>query len=105
MGVKPRYNTKSFPSASAKPGMETHMTKPEISEIAPLFIVSSVSAALTFYRDRLGFDITFEGPDPYDIFFGIVRLRLPEDNRAVAESSASRNLQGGMGLHVRGRCL
>ena len=49
------------------------MSKPEISGIAPLFIVNSVPAALTFYRDRLGFDITFEGPEPDDIFFGIVQ--------------------------------
>src|SRR5947207_14723218 len=48
------------------------MTKPDISGIAPFFIVKSVPAALSFYRDRLGFDITFQGPDPDDIFFGIV---------------------------------
>jgi catechol 2,3-dioxygenase-like lactoylglutathione lyase family enzyme len=49
------------------------MTRPEISGIAPLFIVSNVPAALAFYRDRLGFEITFQGPEPDDIFFGIVR--------------------------------
>ena len=49
------------------------MAKPEISGIAPLFIVTSVPAALAFYRDRLGFDITFQGPEPDDIFFGIVQ--------------------------------
>ena len=49
------------------------MTKPEISGIAPFFIVKNVPAALSFYRDRLGFDITFQGPDPDDIFFGIVQ--------------------------------
>jgi len=48
------------------------MTKPDISGIAPFFIVRSVPAAMAFYRDRLGFDITFQGPDPYEIFFGIV---------------------------------
>jgi catechol 2,3-dioxygenase-like lactoylglutathione lyase family enzyme len=48
------------------------MTRPEISAIAPLFIVSDVPAALAFYRDRLGFEITFQGPEPDDIFFGIV---------------------------------
>ena len=49
------------------------MTRPDISGIAPLFIVRSVPAALSFYRDRLGFDITFQGPEPGDIFFGIVQ--------------------------------
>jgi catechol 2,3-dioxygenase-like lactoylglutathione lyase family enzyme len=48
------------------------MTQPEISGIAPFFIVRSVPTALSFYRDRLGFDITFQGPDPDDVFFGIV---------------------------------
>jgi catechol 2,3-dioxygenase-like lactoylglutathione lyase family enzyme len=49
------------------------VTKPEISGIAPFFIVKNVPAALSFYRDRLGFDITFQGPSEDDIFFGIVR--------------------------------
>ena len=49
------------------------MSRPEISGIAPLFIVSSVPAALAHYRDTLGFDVTFEGPEPDDIFFGIVQ--------------------------------
>jgi len=48
------------------------MTKPDISGIAPFFIVKNVPAALSFYRDRLGFEITFQGPDRDDIFFGIV---------------------------------
>ena len=46
---------------------------PEISGIAPFFIVSDVPAALAFYRDRLGFEVTFQGPEPDDIFFGIVQ--------------------------------
>ena len=49
------------------------MTKPEIAGIAPFFIVKDVPASLAFYRDRLGFDITFQGPEPNDIFFGIVK--------------------------------
>jgi catechol 2,3-dioxygenase-like lactoylglutathione lyase family enzyme len=49
------------------------MTKAEIAGIAPFFIVKDVPAALSFYRDRLGFDITFQGPEPDDIFFGIVQ--------------------------------
>ena len=49
------------------------MTKTEITGIAPFFIVKNVPAALSFYRDRLGFDITFQGPSDDDIFFGIVQ--------------------------------
>jgi len=49
------------------------MTTPDITGIAPFFIVRNVPAALAFYRDRLGFEITFQGPEPEDIFFGIVQ--------------------------------
>jgi catechol 2,3-dioxygenase-like lactoylglutathione lyase family enzyme len=49
------------------------MSKPEIFGIAPFFIVKNVPAALSFYRDSLGFDITFQGPSDDDIFFGIVK--------------------------------
>lgn len=53
--------------------VESGMSKPDISGIAPFFIVNDVPAALAFYRDRLGFEVTFQGPEPNDIFFGIVR--------------------------------
>ena len=53
--------------------MTAHAGDSEIAGIAPLFIVSNVPAALAFYRDRLGFAVTFEGPEPDDIFFGIVQ--------------------------------
>ena len=49
------------------------MTQADISGISPFFIVQDVPTSLAFYRDRLGFEITFEGPEPDDIFFGIVR--------------------------------
>jgi catechol 2,3-dioxygenase-like lactoylglutathione lyase family enzyme len=44
-----------------------------ISGIAPFFIVADVQATLSFYRDMLGFEVTFRGPTPDDEFFGIVR--------------------------------
>ncbi len=44
-----------------------------ISGISPFFIVSHVPTSLSFYRDRFGFEITFQGPAPDGIFFGIVR--------------------------------
>ena len=49
------------------------MTSAEITGIAPFLIVRNVPASLAFYRDRLGFEITFQGPEPDDIFFGIVK--------------------------------
>ncbi|HEY2866079.1 MAG TPA: VOC family protein [Pyrinomonadaceae bacterium] len=47
--------------------------QPEIGGASPCFIVRNVSATLTFYHDKLGFDITYQGPEPNDIFFGIVQ--------------------------------
>ncbi|HEV2426525.1 MAG TPA: VOC family protein [Terriglobia bacterium] len=47
------------------------MTRPGIFASAPAFIVKNVPAALSFYRDRLGFDITCQLPAD-DVFFGIV---------------------------------
>jgi catechol 2,3-dioxygenase-like lactoylglutathione lyase family enzyme len=49
------------------------MSKTAITGIAPFFIVKHVPTALKFYRDLLGFDITFQGPSEDDIFFGIVQ--------------------------------
>lgn len=48
------------------------MERPEVGSAAPLFIVRDVPATIAFYRDKLGFKVTFEGPEPDDIFFGIV---------------------------------
>jgi hypothetical protein len=49
------------------------MTPPEIRGVMPFFIVNNTVATLSFYRDRLGFEITYQGPTEDDIFFGIVR--------------------------------
>lgn len=48
------------------------MSRAEISAISPFFIVTDVPTSMAFYRDKLGFEITFQGPEPNDIFFGIV---------------------------------
>jgi catechol 2,3-dioxygenase-like lactoylglutathione lyase family enzyme len=47
------------------------MTPVEISGISPFFIVENLAVALAFYRDQLGFDVTFQEPAD-DPFFGIV---------------------------------
>ena len=60
---------------------------PRISNIAPLFIVRDVPAALAFYRDKLAFDVTFQGPESSDIFFGIV-----ERGRHVADNEQRRDV-------------
>ena len=51
------------------------MTSPNraiIGGITPFFIVRDLSAALAFYRDKLGFEVMFTAP-PDDPFFGIVQ--------------------------------
>jgi catechol 2,3-dioxygenase-like lactoylglutathione lyase family enzyme len=47
------------------------MTRPQISNISPFFIVEDVAAALSFYRDRLDFEVTFQEP-AQNPFFAIV---------------------------------
>jgi len=49
------------------------MPQAVITGISPFFIVSHVPTTLSFYKDKLGFEITFQGPEPNDIFFGIVK--------------------------------
>ena len=48
------------------------MTQTEIGSVSPFFIVRNVPATLAFYRDQLGFEITFQEP-VQEPFFGIVR--------------------------------
>jgi catechol 2,3-dioxygenase-like lactoylglutathione lyase family enzyme len=48
------------------------MERPEIAGISPFFIVQNLTRALSFYRDRLGFEVVFEEPAG-DPFFVIVR--------------------------------
>jgi len=49
------------------------MNQGEIGGASPCLIVRDVLATLAFYRDKLGFEITYRGPEPGDIFFGIVQ--------------------------------
>lgn len=48
------------------------MATTELGGIAPFFIVRDVPAALRFYCDSLGFEITYQGPNDDEIFFGMV---------------------------------
>jgi catechol 2,3-dioxygenase-like lactoylglutathione lyase family enzyme len=47
------------------------MTRPEMNGISPFFIVRNAAAAVAFYREKLGFDITLQEPE-HDPFFAIV---------------------------------
>jgi catechol 2,3-dioxygenase-like lactoylglutathione lyase family enzyme len=47
------------------------MARAETSGMSPFFIVRDAPASAAFYRDRLGFEVTFQQPPPDD-FFAIV---------------------------------
>ena len=47
------------------------MTRAVINGIAPFFIVHNATAAVAFYRDKLGFDVMCQEPED-DPFFAIV---------------------------------
>ena len=47
------------------------MTRASISGISPFFIVEDVAVALSFYRDKLDFEVTFQEP-AHEPFFAIV---------------------------------
>ena len=49
------------------------ISQTQLTRIGPCFVVRDVPATLAFYRDQLDFEITFQGPEPEDIFFGIVQ--------------------------------
>ncbi len=44
---------------------------PKLEQIAPCFIVKDLTSSVDFYRDALGFTVTFLGPDN-DPFFAII---------------------------------
>jgi catechol 2,3-dioxygenase-like lactoylglutathione lyase family enzyme len=47
------------------------MTRATTEAISPFFIVSNVDQTIAFYRDKLGFETRFQGPDQRP-FFAIV---------------------------------
>jgi catechol 2,3-dioxygenase-like lactoylglutathione lyase family enzyme len=47
------------------------MTRPTTTAISPFFIVTDVDRTIAFYRDKLGFETTFEQPEQ-DPFFAVL---------------------------------
>jgi catechol 2,3-dioxygenase-like lactoylglutathione lyase family enzyme len=47
-------------------------TRAALTSVSPFFIVGNLQRALEFYRDGLGFEVTFSAPDT-DPFFATVR--------------------------------
>lgn len=47
-------------------------TQAQLGFVAPFFIVRDVTSSIAFYKDRLGFELTFLGPDD-DPYFAMLR--------------------------------
>ena len=47
-------------------------TQAELGFVAPFFIVRDVLLSIAFYRDRLGFEVEYLGPDD-DPYYGMVK--------------------------------
>jgi catechol 2,3-dioxygenase-like lactoylglutathione lyase family enzyme len=71
------------------------MSRPVTEAISPFFIVGEVDRTIRFYRDRLGFAVTFQEPDA-DPFFAILRrdgaqLFVKSDKAATPAPNPSRH--------------
>jgi catechol 2,3-dioxygenase-like lactoylglutathione lyase family enzyme len=54
-------STTSADAARTRPGVDE--TRRNLASIRPSFIVKDLQASIAYYRDRLGFQLDFQGPD------------------------------------------
>lgn len=45
---------------------------PNLNYISPLFIVSNLQASISFYKEKMGFELYHIGPEDHEPFFAIV---------------------------------
>jgi catechol 2,3-dioxygenase-like lactoylglutathione lyase family enzyme len=55
-----------------------------LASIRPSFIVKNLQASITYYRERLGFQLDFEGPDDGPFWAGVSRDGIGIMLKAVA---------------------
>jgi catechol 2,3-dioxygenase-like lactoylglutathione lyase family enzyme len=60
-----------------------------LGAISPFFVVGDLQQALTFYRDRLGFEVTHQAPAPDPFFAVIARDGAQLMLKVVAEDVAA----------------
>ena len=60
-----------------------------LASVSPFFIVGDLRAATAFYRDRLGFAVTFSGPEPDPFFATVARDGAQFLLKAVAPDVAA----------------
>jgi len=64
----------------------TSTTSRNLSSIRPSFIVRDLQVAITHYRERLGFQLDFQGPDGDPFWAGVSRDGIGIMLKAVAPS-------------------
>jgi catechol 2,3-dioxygenase-like lactoylglutathione lyase family enzyme len=82
------------------------MTVARIESISPFFVVSDMQATIAFYREKLGFEVTFQEPQT-DPFFAIVSrdgamifLKYDESARAIPNPSQHASMKWDAYLYV-----
>ena len=56
-----------------------------LGAVSPLFVVSDLQQALTFYRERLGFEVPYQAPEPEPFFAIVARDGVQLMLKVVAE--------------------
>lgn len=62
----------------------TKVANRNLASIRPSFIVKDLQASITYYRDRLGFQLDFQGPDDGPFWAGVSRDGIGIMLKAVA---------------------
>ena len=58
---------------TAAPGSTAEGTTRNLVSISPFFIVKDLQASIAFYRERLGFQVDFQGPEGDVYYAGVSR--------------------------------
>ena len=64
-------STNSFDAAANR--AQDYETKRNLESIRPFFIVKNLQASISYYIDRLGFQLDFQGPDAGPYYAGVSR--------------------------------
>ena len=64
-------STNSFDAAANR--AQGQETKKNLASISPFFIVKNLQASISYYIDRLGFQLDFQGPDDHPYYAGVSR--------------------------------
>jgi catechol 2,3-dioxygenase-like lactoylglutathione lyase family enzyme len=70
-GLKFEIGAKMMDASAGRCSKEASMSRSGINGIAPFFMVRNAEEAVAFYRDKLGFEVMYQGPEG-DNSFGMV---------------------------------